>query len=37
VTRRDAVAILDHDLELRTTYANLLPSRRPKVFFDVGG
>lgn len=32
-----AVAILGHDLEIKTTYANLLgSSRRPKVFFDVG-
>lgn len=27
--------ILDHDLEVRSTYTALLPSRRPKVFFDV--
>jgi len=31
-----AVAILGHDLEIKTTYANLLRWRRPKLFFDVG-
>ncbi len=32
-----AVAILGHDLEIKTTYASLLRSpRRPKLFFDVG-
>jgi len=32
-----AVAILGHDPEVKTTYANLLRSpRRPRVFFDVG-
>ena len=32
-----AVATLGHDLEVKTTYANLLrSSRRPRMFFDVG-
>jgi FkbM family methyltransferase len=31
-----AVAILGHDLEIKTTYANLLRWRRPQLFFDVG-
>jgi len=32
-----AVATLGHDLEVKTTYANLLrSSHRPKMFFDVG-
>lgn len=32
-----AVSILGHDIEVKTTYANLLRStRRPKLFFDVG-
>lgn len=31
-----ALSLTGHDGEVKTTYANLLKSRRPQVFFDVG-